>query len=152
MLLAGFSVSWAVNGDRAAGSADLMQARNGTRSFPTDPVEWVKGNAGKANSHYVEGYSIAYRVVISGASAGPHSLLLEWDTRQFGKHAIDYLTHYNRLQPHTQFGAHTLAETINPISGLADSFDAPATFAIPTPSGAGSAIAGQPAASSGTRQ
>jgi hypothetical protein len=146
-LLAGFGVSCAVTSAQAGGWAELMQARNGTPSFPNDPVEWVKGNAGPSNSHYVEGYSISYRVVISEASAGPHTLVLEWDTREDGKHAIDYLTHFNRLLPHNLFGAHTRPETIDPLRGLAGSFGAPTTFAIPAPSIEGSPIAGQPAAS-----
>ena len=38
----------------AAGSADLWQARNGSAAAPMNPVDWVKGNLGSANSHYSE--------------------------------------------------------------------------------------------------
>jgi hypothetical protein len=133
--------------DLIAGPADLFQARNGTAAAPVDPVLWVKGNIGEANSHYVEGFSIPYRVVITEIAPGPHSLVLEWDTRQGGKHAIDYLTHFRRLSPHDQFGAHTTPETINPLDGLVGTFGAPTTFAIPVPSTNGSPVAGQPAVS-----
>jgi hypothetical protein len=129
-----------------AGTVDLFQARNGTAASPRNPVEWVKGNAGPANSHYLEGFSIPYRVVFTDLEPGPHYLVLEWDTRQAGKHAIDYLTHYERLQPHNQFGGHT-AESVRPLDGLADVFGAPATFPIPVPSSVGSPTPGQPAAS-----
>jgi hypothetical protein len=130
-----------------AGTVELFQARNGTAAFPRSPVEWVKGNAGPANSHYVEGFSIPYRVVVTDMTLGHHHLVLEWDTRQAGKHAIDYLTHYERLQPHNQFGAHTAPESIGPLDDLAGPFDAPATFPIAVPSTAGSPRAGQPATS-----
>src|SRR5262245_14316562 len=62
----------------AAASADLSQARNGASSAPVSPVQWVKGNAGPANSHYAEGHSIPYRIVLTGVSLGPHNLVIEW--------------------------------------------------------------------------
>ena len=64
----------------AAASADLWQARNGIPAAPNDPVVWVKGNSGPANSHYAEGYSIPYRLVATGLSRGYHQLVIEWDT------------------------------------------------------------------------
>jgi hypothetical protein len=144
ILLAGSTVATSNVG---AASADLWQARNGTPDFPTTPIEWVKGNAGPANSHYVEGHSVPYRLVMTGLSRGSHVLVIEWDTRQKGKHAIDYVTHYDRLAPHNQFGAHTNAEAINPLDGIGVSFGAPRLFPIPAPSSSGSPVPGQPAAS-----
>src|SRR5678815_2880993 len=85
-----FTPRWVV-----AASTDLFQARNGSPTSPTDPVDWVKGNVGSANSHYIEGYSIPYRIAMSGLGAGSHRLIIEWDVTQSGKHAVDYLTHYN---------------------------------------------------------
>ena len=78
-----------IEGNRSgwAATADLWQARNGTPTLPTSPVEWVRGNASPANSHYIEGYSIPYRMVLSGLTNGPHTLVIEWDTRLSGKHA-----------------------------------------------------------------
>lgn len=130
-----------------AGSADLSQARNGTPDLPRDPVTWGNGNAGPANSHFVEGYSVPYRLVCSDLTLGPHTVVIEWDTRANAKNAIDYLTHYQRLLPHDQFGAHTNAEHIQPLDGLAGPFTGPATFALPAPSGMGSSTPGQPTAS-----
>ena len=127
-----------------AASADLWQARNGPASSPVSPVDWVRGNVGPANSHYVEGNSIPYRMVMSGLSAGQHMLVIEWDTRQKGKHAIDFLTHYNRLSPHSQFGSHSQPEAIKPLDGLTGPFSAPASFAVPAPAPTGSPIVGLP--------
>src|SRR5262245_2417386 len=74
--------------------AELWQARNGTPATPRNPVEWVRGNASPANSHYVEGFSVPYRLVLSGLSLGSHKVVIGWDTKQSAKHAFDYLTHY----------------------------------------------------------
>src|SRR5437867_9359193 len=81
------SAGWLANPPLQAGaSADLWQARNGLPTSPNDPVDWVKGNVGAANSHYAEGYSIPYRVVVTSLSTGSHNLVIEWDTEQSGKH------------------------------------------------------------------
>ncbi len=130
-----------------AASADLWQARNGTPTSPKSPVQWAKGNAGPSNSHYVEGNSIPYRVVMSDLTNGPHRLIIEWDTIHKGKHAIDYITHYDRLAPHSQFGAHVSTEVIDPLDDIAGAFGLPGQFPIPSPATAGSSLPGQPAAS-----
>src|SRR6185436_10720188 len=114
-----------------AQSGDLDQARNGSSGSPTNPVQWVNGNAGSSNSHYLESLSIPYRMVITGLSAGTHTIDLEWDVKQGGSYAIDYITYFNRLQPHAQF-SHT-AETINPLLGLSGINSTPVTYPIPTP-------------------
>ncbi len=134
-------------GPTGAASVDLWQSRNGPFSTPVSPIEWVKGNAGPANSHYIEGHSIPYRLVMSDLAMGPHQVVIEWDTRQRSKHALDFITHYDRLLPHDQFGPHTNAETINPLTGLSGPFGTPSSFPIPAPSTVGSPVPGQPAAS-----
>jgi hypothetical protein len=136
-----------VGASAPAGTVDLWQARNGTAAASKDPVEWVKGNAGPANAHYAEGHSIAYRIVLTGVSPGYHKVVIEWDTKQNGRHAIDYLSHYQRLQPHTYFGEHMSPESVNPLTGLAGEFGVPATFGIPAPSSGGSPVTNQPAQS-----
>ena len=127
--------------------ADLFQARNGTATLPEDPVAWVKGNIGQANSHYVEGYSAPYRLVLTGLVPGVHRVVIEWDTKEAGKYGIDYLTHYQRLLPHNQFGSHTQPEMINPIGDLSGTFNGPTTFPVPLPSTAGTPVPDQPAKS-----
>ena len=63
----------------------------------SNSAQWQNGNLGQSNSSYFEGDSVPYRATFSGLTIGEtYSLLLEWDTTQSGKHAIDTLTSYNR--------------------------------------------------------
>lgn len=116
--------------------ADLDQVRNGTFDAPIDPPTWVNGNAGASNAHYFEGQSIPYRIRLTNIALTTHVLEIEWDIKHSGRHAIDYITHYDRI-----------AETVLPCQGVAGcnagSFS---TFAIPPPSSNGSPVAGQPTA------
>lgn len=101
-------------------SGNLDQIRNGPASNPSmnfyttfSNPKWVNGNAGPSNAHYLEGMSIAYRSLITGAISGQsYEYVIEYDTRHSGRMAIDYLTHYQRLEPHGSFGHD--AEVINP--------------------------------------
>jgi uncharacterized repeat protein (TIGR01451 family) len=102
-------------------AADLDQCRNGPMS---DPVvctgsAWVNGNANAIQAHYLEGDSIVYRMRFDNLALTSHTVTIEWDSTQNGKHAIDYLTTYNR----TEVGA-------TPCSGVAGCAGA-TTFPIP---------------------
>lgn len=132
LLSLAFSVVWV--GNAVAQSHNLDQIRNGSRTAPLNPPDWVNGAANKTQAHFAEGYSQAYRLVITGLSLGANSITIEWDTKSSGKHGIDFITHYQRLLPHTPIFGHA-AETIQPLLGLAGTFSAPSTFLIPTPSG-----------------
>ncbi len=46
--------------------ANLDQIRNGRADSPITPGKWANGNAGSSNAHYVEGFSVPYRVVMTG--------------------------------------------------------------------------------------
>jgi hypothetical protein len=117
-------------------AANLDQAQNGAAGTPESPVDWVNGNTNSSNSHYIEGYSIPYRVVMTDLPlATPIVLDMGYDIKHSGKHAIDYLTHYNRLEPHGVF-AH-LAEEVDPtdgVSGVVDGSAPTSTFPIDPPS------------------
>ncbi|WP_165760406.1 hypothetical protein [Niastella populi] len=139
-------------------SGDIDQIRNGPASNPSknfwdsyDNPMHVNGNAGASNAHYVEGHSISYRSLITGVTVNlQYEYVIEYDTKHSGRMAIDYLTHFQRLLPHQQFG-HT-AEVINPrivesgnteyLMGMVDSN----TFPIPAPfqSDANTPVAGMP--------
>ena len=83
-------------------SADLDQCANGPAPSPptdgcTTAASWVNGNLNQNNSSYVEGDSVPYRIVGDDIPIGPtHTVTIEWDTLKGGKHAIDFITTYNR--------------------------------------------------------
>ncbi|MES2971305.1 MAG: hypothetical protein V4702_03230 [Patescibacteria group bacterium] len=129
--------------------ADLDQAHNGSAASPDSPVDWVNGNANENNSHYIEGYSIPYRLIFSNLSVGEHTVIIEWDIKHSGAHAIDYITSYDRLEPHAPFGHG--AEGINPIEGTTAT-GTPDTFPIPVPSSTGSPVPDQPTTDFNTLQ
>ena len=132
-------------------AANLDQCRNGASTSPANcvvdsNVGWVNGNAGASNSHYVEGYSIPYRATLTEIPTGtPITLTLGYDIKHSRKHALDYLTHFDRLEPHAPFG-HS-AESVEPLSGVSGVSATVSVFNIPAPSSAGSSVPGQPTSS-----
>src|SRR5205814_5733840 len=83
-------------------SASLDQCANDPYPSPnTDGCsasasDWVNGNLGASKSVYVEGDSIAYRLKFDNLPLSPHTVRIAWDTTKGDKHAIDYLTTFNR--------------------------------------------------------
>src|SRR5919198_5145670 len=78
-------------------AADLDQCANGTLASPQScPPGWQNGDLNQNNSHYREGDSVPFRAVLTNLSLGSHTLVVEYDTLDNGKHAYDYLTTYNR--------------------------------------------------------
>ena len=50
-------------------------------------------------AHYNEGDSVPYRPMkLAGLTPGSHTVIIEWDAIEGGKHALDYLTTYNRTE------------------------------------------------------
>jgi len=84
-------------GTQPAGNID--QVRNGSAASPTDPVDWVNGNAGSSNAHYREGQSIPYRLTLTNLPIGTNSVKIEWDISHSSKNAIDYITSVVRQPP-----------------------------------------------------
>ncbi|MCI1188639.1 T9SS type A sorting domain-containing protein [Hymenobacter sp. DH14] len=112
-------------------AANLDQIRNGSYASPQVPPDWVNGNAGAQQAHFLEGHSIAYRMVITNLTAGAHTVIIGWDVRDGSKNALDFITHYQNLLPHGQFN-HP-AETVNPLDGLGLSSPSVVTFPIAAP-------------------
>jgi hypothetical protein len=120
-------------------AANIDQIRNSNfySTNTSDPL-WVNGNAGSSNSHYTEGMSIAYRTLLTGLTNGRvYTIVIGYDTKHSDAMAIDYLTHFQRLEPHGPFGH--AAEVINPLrmeSGSSEynmTVGAPLQFAFPVP-------------------
>jgi hypothetical protein len=129
-------------------AANLDQYRNGPFDNPNNScTNWVNGNAGSSNSHYVEGWSIPYRCVMTDLPTNTSiTITLGYDIKHSDKHAIDYLTHFDYLLPHGVCD-HDSPECLNPKAGVTRLSSTTTTFAIPAPSSAGSPVPGQPTAS-----
>ncbi len=131
--------------------ANLDQIRNGSAASPVSPANWVNGNAGASQAHYAEGYSIPYRTVMTELPTGTTiTLTLGYDIKHSDKNALDYLTHFDRIDDPT--GSHQLTfghppEVINPLIGVSGVSSTTTTFPIPAPSSAGSPVPGQPTTS-----
>ncbi|MEO8274086.1 MAG: hypothetical protein ABI620_08460, partial [Chloroflexota bacterium] len=87
----------------AAGSGDIDQCANDPAPSPpsngcaTSSSDWVNGNLNSSKSVFLEGDSIPYRIKLDGlATSGSNTVTIEWDTTKGGKHAIDYITTWNR--------------------------------------------------------
>jgi uncharacterized repeat protein (TIGR01451 family) len=83
-------------------AANIDQCRNGQLTAPVQCANsaWVNGNLGPENSHYREGDSVPFRATLTGidTSVTNHTLTIQYDTLQSGKHAYDYLTSFNRTE------------------------------------------------------
>jgi hypothetical protein len=90
-------------------AVSLEQCSNlATTCDTTHSANWQTGNLGISNSDYAEGDSVPYRSIASNLTVGQtYKLHIEWDTTQSGKHALDYLTSYNRTE-----------STANPCAGV----------------------------------
>jgi len=128
-------------------AANLDQVRNGAAGSPVSPGNWVNGNAGPSQAHYVEGFSIPYRVVMTDLPlATPITLTMGFDIKHSNRHAVDYLTHYDRLEPHVATFGHA-AEVIDPLIGVSGVSVTIDTEPIPVPDTTNSPVPGQPAIS-----
>jgi uncharacterized repeat protein (TIGR01451 family) len=109
-------------------AANIDQCRNGQLSAPVQCAgsAWVNGNLGPENSHYREGDSVPFRatLTVDNTSSTTHTLTIQYDTLQSGKHAYDYLTSFNRTE--------TTADPTTgvSVSGPATCFPIPVDFSI----------------------
>jgi hypothetical protein len=128
-------------------AVNLDQIRNGPADSPWDPAQWVNGNAGPSNAHFAETLSTAYRVTMTNLPTDGTEIwiALEFDIKHNDRHSLDYLTHFDRLEPHA-FGHPT--EVIDPRIGVPAVAGSPLLgddmIPIPEPSSVGSPIPGQP--------
>ncbi|SOC80675.1 Por secretion system C-terminal sorting domain-containing protein [Salinimicrobium sediminis] len=135
-------------------SISLEQVRNGSADDPlngvdppTEVVNWQNGNLGPENSHYFEGASVPYRAIMKNLPAGqPAYVIIEYDIKHSGSHALDYLTHYDRIWPHELAYGHP-EEDINPLIGysaLSGITASTAIIPVPTKNKTLPSINGQP--------
>jgi hypothetical protein len=80
--------------DQCANDPSPSSHLDGCNSSAT---QWVNGNLGASKSSYFEGDSIPYRLTFGNlATAGTHTVTIEWDTTKSSTHALDYITTFNR--------------------------------------------------------
>jgi uncharacterized repeat protein (TIGR01451 family) len=84
-------------------SADIDQCANGGVGDPPEscndsfPSNWINGDLVASKAHYFEGDSVAYRMKFDNLNtADTHAVIIEYDTLKGGKHALDYLTSFDR--------------------------------------------------------
>jgi len=86
--------STAVIANAASLNVNLDQCANGVPRQTVD-CTWQNGDLNAQNSQWREGDGIPFRVVISGLTAGAHSIHINYDFIDNGKHAYDTLETYN---------------------------------------------------------
>src|SRR5215213_1281441 len=105
--------------------ADLDQCGNGPTSAPVPCTldAWQNGNVNQNQAHYNEGDSVPYRMKFDElVVGGSNTVTISYDTTKSGKHALDYLTDYDRTE----------SAGNNPCSGIAGCILASeTTFPIP---------------------
>ncbi|NIN70158.1 MAG: hypothetical protein GTO63_36875, partial [Anaerolineae bacterium] len=63
------------------------------------PCDWVKGNVNEAKAQYFEGDSVPYRIVMEKLEPNTqYWITFGWDTTKSAKHALDYITTYDRSE------------------------------------------------------
>jgi Cys-rich repeat protein len=105
-------------------SVNLDQCANGSAgTVACTGGAWQNGNLNSNQANYLEGQSIPYRDVFSGLSSGvTYTKTIAWDTTKSGKHAIDYLTSWDR---------NVVIPGSDPCSGVLSPCPAPTLSAIP---------------------
>lgn len=109
-------------------AATLDQCGNGTLSSPItcSGSAWQNGDLNSSQAHYLEGDSVPYRAIVTGLSTGvTYTLTIGYDTTVSGKHAVDYLTSFDRTE--------TTADTCTGVAGVpSGACSSPTTKSIPT--------------------
>ena len=95
----------------------IEQCRNGgsvTTSNDCDVASaWVTGNVGDQNSRWSESQFVPYRAILTDVPAGTHSIVIAYDAKESGRHALDYLGTYN----YTETGANPCVDGFCPAGG-----------------------------------
>lgn len=100
----------------AQAAATIDQCANGTFASPAvcTGAQWQNGDLNINNSHYREGDSVPFRVILTALNPGQaYTVTIDWQylngNSPHDAHAYDYLTTYNRTE--------TTADPCNGVSG-----------------------------------
>lgn len=116
-------------------SVNIDQGANGDLSNLNSPVVWQNGDLNVNNSHYVEGHSVPYRLIMTNL---PHSgtdtitLTMNFDITQSNAYALDFITGDSNLTPHAFIG-HSTPEAVDPLTGVAGVANTPSYLRVSIP-------------------
>jgi hypothetical protein len=82
-------------------STNLDQFANGPLASPVPCTggAWQNGNLNENQAYYLEGESVPYRAFIIDTTVGiDYTITIQYDTTKDGKHALDFLTDFNRTE------------------------------------------------------
>lgn len=114
-------------------SANIDQGNNGKASSPNDPVTWVNGDLNTTKTHYLEGQSIPYRIILDNLPLNtPVTVRIGFDLRESGHFAIDYLTSYDWTAQHEFIYKHP-KESVNETLALGGTFNGTVYAPLPNP-------------------
>ncbi|HAX96674.1 MAG TPA: hypothetical protein DCY35_09175, partial [Prolixibacteraceae bacterium] len=101
--------------------------------YTCDGDDWVTGNVNAAKAHFACGMTIPYRMSISGLVSGnSYQVVIGYDTKKSGKHAIDFLTAFDRPTRHEEIFGHE-PSTIDPLIGLLPAGTSYNDYPLPAP-------------------
>ena len=115
-------------------SADIDQCANGTFALHEScaGVNWVNGNLNGSKAHWFEGDSVSYRLKFSDlVPLQSYTVTIQWDTTKSDKHALDYLTSYDRTESTSPDASDDHANANDACSDFLSSCGTPSTIDIP---------------------
>jgi RHS repeat-associated protein len=115
----------------AAASANLSQCGNLANGLPTS-CTWQNGNLNSNQAHWLEGDSVPYQMILSGLTPNTsYTITIGYATTKGGKHAIDYLTSYDRTMAGGTPSVSPTNGIANECSGVTGCTTPPNAFPIP---------------------
>jgi hypothetical protein len=118
-------------GAEAAAGYNLDQCANGPLATPVQCTgsQWSNQNLNEQHSHWHEGDSVPFRILVTGTDLGSHELDIAFDWLEGGNHAYDYLTTFNRTEGDADPCSAVAGCDSDPDDGSSDAPDD--TFPIP---------------------
>ena len=104
----------------ATNQVNLDQCLNGpaTNHLPCAGGTYVNGDANANKAHWYEGDFVAYRAVLTGLGAGPHTLNFGYDPVRSSKHAFDYIGSYDATETTSSVAGALHANNNDPCSDV----------------------------------
>jgi hypothetical protein len=93
-------------------------------------AQWQNGSLNETKARWFEGDSVPYRARLTDLQVGKtYNVAIQWDTTDTNKHAIDYITSYDRT---VKAGNPPFTTSADPCAGFLSPCPSPDTEVIPT--------------------